>query len=924
VRQIKQIFLVIFLLWGISAFGQEIVGNPVVINSQGQPIGQALVAVCTTNPGTSTAPCSSLATLYTDSTLGYACTGTPGTQPLNNQGAVATTGGCSNPGFADGLGNLVAFTAAGQYWCQVYGSNVVTQVQPCVVPAGTPGGGTVTGGGTIGKLPEFTGASALGNSPITDLGAGGLSLPIPSGGVFNVAIAGSNAQFQVGGSPNALSAYLGAYPYASSSTNGNAFLLINGGASSGLFEIQALGAGVTSQFFMHGYSSLTSGTQQWKFGDTLGNFIAGVGQGSVGSPQGVNVGIPSGNSFNIVGNGTNVFNVNSLGEVQENGCGAGTYLKADGTGCGTPPGTGTTPCVDARGYTATGGDFGVQMNSARAAAISTGINCVDARGVAGPLWVATNVFAGQSTPVEVFWPCARIYFSVPQVIPTANSPHDFGCGGTAAGATIGAASGTQFIACVPGGPQTCGANPNSFPAFAMGAVTVTGHGQLAPVAIASFTGSSGTLIFTNTGTNVFIPGSSVALSGFSSGGAGLDGQVVTVLAAGLSSTSFEAVVTGTGYSTDTGTATFSPINALWVLGGTTPGTNAFDAVLDGVMIDMNNITNGVAYYVINFQEGTEFSRSDVVNTTLACGVYDRSDTSPGVAHYKWDDVQCTSPTIALGTYGVVVYGSNGSSCSSAAAGATEIGHSTIKGWSATYYMTQAGISIECAGNVKVDHDHVEYVNDGVATALLYASPNNTIDVNCANSVTTAHSSAGTSCVHFGAHADSSSETLDVNASVPTLVQDDILSINLPSATYGKTFTWIAGLGFTHNVPPTFAWATGTIGTSNTTAYYLWPTANTGTGTFGITTARSLKMPNACVASNFQFSASAAPTSNATFTFNDVTASTSFTHTWTAASATMSDTTDFILLNQGDAYNISITTGQATETLADVRGTFACH
>ena len=51
---------------------------------------------------------------------------------------------------------------------------------------------------------------------------------------------------------------------------------------------------------------------------------------------------------------------------------------------------------------------------------------------------------------------------------------------------------------------------------------------------------------------------------------------------------------------------------------------------------------------------------------------------------------------------------------------------------------------------------------------------------------------------------------------------------------------------------------------------------------------------------------------------------SFTKTWTAASATMSDTTDFLLLNPGDAYNLSITTGRATETLADVRGTFECH
>ena len=72
------------------------------------------------------------------------------------------------------------------------------------------------------------------------------------------------------------------------------------------------------------------------------------------------------------------------------------------------------------------------------------------------------------------------------------------------------------------------------------------------VAISSFTGSSGTLTFT-TGSQSFAAGLKVTLLGFSGGNAGLNGQIVTILSSGLSSTSFEAAVTGSAYSSGTGT-----------------------------------------------------------------------------------------------------------------------------------------------------------------------------------------------------------------------------------------------------------------------------------------------------------------------------------------------------------------------------------
>jgi hypothetical protein len=74
------------------------------------------------------------------------------------------------------------------------------------------------------------------------------------------------------------------------------------------------------------------------------------------------------------------------------------------------------------------------------------------------------------------------------------------------------------------------------------------------VTVSSFTGSSGTITFTNSGTNNFVSGQSIGLSAFTGGNTGLNGQTVTVLSAGLSNTTFEAVVTGSGYSSGAGAA----------------------------------------------------------------------------------------------------------------------------------------------------------------------------------------------------------------------------------------------------------------------------------------------------------------------------------------------------------------------------------
>ena len=101
------------------------------------------------------------------------------------------------------------------------------------------------------------------------------------------------------------------------------------------------------------------------------------------------------------------------------------------------------------------------------------------------------------------------------------------------------------------------------------------------VAVSSFTGSSGTLTFT-TGSQSFTAGLKITLLGFSGGNAGLNGQIVTILSSGLSSTSFEAAVTGSGYSSGTGTV-YPPFQIEAI-------TNAVQRVKDAKKLRESNLS----------------------------------------------------------------------------------------------------------------------------------------------------------------------------------------------------------------------------------------------------------------------------------------------------------------------------------------------
>lgn len=184
------VLLAATLALSTQAWGQGSVstGPPTAVNGLGQPLPGALVAVCTADPGaTPTPPCATLATTYTDITLGTACSGAAATKPLSNPGGAGST--CSNPGFVDSKGNVLAYAAAGTYWCEYYGRGITTYVVPCIFPGTGSGGGSV-GPGTLNHLSKFTSATTIGDAVCTDDGvtptACGLGLSLVTNALYIV------------------------------------------------------------------------------------------------------------------------------------------------------------------------------------------------------------------------------------------------------------------------------------------------------------------------------------------------------------------------------------------------------------------------------------------------------------------------------------------------------------------------------------------------------------------------------------------------------------------------------------------------------------------------------------------------------------------------------------------------------------------
>lgn len=116
--------------------------------------------------------------------------------------------------------------------------------------------------------------------------------------------------------------------------------------------------------------------------------------------------------------------------------------------------------------------------------------------------------------------------------------------------------------------------------------------------ILSFTGSSGTLTFTTFNNNIAV-GQSVTLNNFGAPDTGLNGQVVTVSSA--SPTQFQAAVTGSGYVSGGGTATFTATHTMYyyliarnnTLTGCTSGGDCYGApiFIGNAIVDDPSVNN---------------------------------------------------------------------------------------------------------------------------------------------------------------------------------------------------------------------------------------------------------------------------------------------------------------------------------------------
>lgn len=171
----RLVLLIASVLYSTAlSFGQGTAAAaiPITINQSGAPIPSVLVTVCTTNPGTGACPVK--ATTYTDITIGTACSGT--LKALNNLASPSVGSGCSNPGFSDGLGNVLVFAAAGANWCQFSGSGLTTYSQPCIFP--------------------FAGVSSLAWQNVTGPGPSTTPLQMGSGGSLSPTSSGQIAATQ--------------------------------------------------------------------------------------------------------------------------------------------------------------------------------------------------------------------------------------------------------------------------------------------------------------------------------------------------------------------------------------------------------------------------------------------------------------------------------------------------------------------------------------------------------------------------------------------------------------------------------------------------------------------------------------------------------------------------------------------------------
>jgi hypothetical protein len=160
----------LFAATAITAAAQGSRKDDVVYGPTGRPMAGASVAICTEPATTTTAPCSPLASLYSNSAL---------------------TESLANPLSTDGLGNYFFYAAPGKYTIQIYGPGITTRVLPDVILPSDPSAPTFTSVTTTSGISAFS-LSLAGNLAVSGstavagtLTVGGV--PITGGGGGNLA-----------------------------------------------------------------------------------------------------------------------------------------------------------------------------------------------------------------------------------------------------------------------------------------------------------------------------------------------------------------------------------------------------------------------------------------------------------------------------------------------------------------------------------------------------------------------------------------------------------------------------------------------------------------------------------------------------------------------------------------------------------------
>lgn len=224
------LFTLVYLTPSFAQIGSAATGNPVAVNSAGQPLAGVTVAVCSSYPGVSPSSlCSggSLVPTYTDISVSTACAGT--LTALSNPSNPTIGSGCSNPGLTDGLGNVIVYALGGIYWCEYTGPGVFgIQVQACIFPilqaTITPPGVNknviFNDNGAFGAKTGFTFDKASGNfatpGTVTAQGfvstaSGAFFVNSPFGATIKAPVAGQNG-------------------FSFDTATGAAFCSVNGGA----------------------------------------------------------------------------------------------------------------------------------------------------------------------------------------------------------------------------------------------------------------------------------------------------------------------------------------------------------------------------------------------------------------------------------------------------------------------------------------------------------------------------------------------------------------------------------------------------------------------------------------------------------------------------------------------------------------------